>query len=112
MQQFIRKRQPRDTNIEPYWDLIKRIITESDIVLEILDARLVELSRNEELEKIIEEIGRPFIFVVNKSDLVNKDKLEEQIISLKEKAPIVFVSSKNKMSYKILLSEIKKLFSQ
>ena len=27
--------------MEPYWDLIKRIIEESDIVLEILDARLV-----------------------------------------------------------------------
>ncbi|VVB78357.1 GTPase Der [uncultured archaeon] len=112
MQQFIRKRQPRDTNIEPYWDLIKRIITESDLVLEVIDARLVELSRNEELEKLIEEIGRPFIFVVNKSDLVNRDKLGEQIKPLLGKAPVIFVSNRNKMSYKILLSEIKKVFSE
>lgn len=57
--------------MEPYWDLIKRIINESDIVLEILDARLVELSRNEEVEKLIEEVGRPVIFVVNKRDLAD-----------------------------------------
>jgi len=112
MQQFIRRRQPRDTNIEPYWGLIKRIITESDVVLEILDARLVELSRNEELEKMISEVGRPFIYVINKSDLVNRDKLEGQILNLKEKAPVIFVSYRNKMSYKILLSEIKKMFEK
>jgi len=42
-----------NTNIEPYWDLIKRIITESDIVLEVLDARMIELSRNDEVERIV-----------------------------------------------------------
>ena len=57
--------------MEPYWDLIRRIITESDLVLEILDARLVELSRNERVEELIEEVGKPVIFVVNKSDLVS-----------------------------------------
>ena len=112
MQQFIRRRQARDTNIEPYWDVIKRIIHESDIVLEVLDARLVELSRNEDLERFISEAGRAFIFVVNKSDLVDKDKIHEQVELLKAIAPVVFVSEKNKKSYKILLSEIKNLFSK
>ena len=64
--------------MEPYWDLIRRIVTESDLVLEVLDARLIELSRNEQVEEIVEEIGRPLIFVVNKSDLVNKNKLNEK----------------------------------
>ncbi len=98
--------------MKPYWDVIKRIINESDIVLEILDARLIELSRNEEVERLIEEIGRPMIFVINKSDLVSKDRITEQIKSFEEKAPVVFVSNKNKMSYKILLSEIKDLFKK
>lgn len=103
----------KNTNMEPYWDLIKRIITESDIVLEIIDARLVELSRNEEVEKLIEEVGRPVIYVVNKSDLVNKDKLREQIKPLEDEGKnIVFVSIRNKMSYKILLYNIRKLFSE
>ena len=60
---------------EPYWDLIKRIITESDLVLEVLDSRLVELSRNEQVEELIEQVGRPVIFVVNKCDLVDKDQI-------------------------------------
>lgn len=112
MPQFVRRAFFKNTNIEPYWDLVKRIIHESDIVLEILDARLIELSRNEDVEKLIKNEGRPMIFVVNKSDLVDKDILRNQIAALEEKAPVIFVSYKNRMSYKILLSHIKKLFKE
>ena len=38
--------------MEPYWTQIEQIVRESDIVLEILDARAVDLSRNEQLEAI------------------------------------------------------------
>ena len=99
------------TNIEPYWDLIKRIVQESDIVLEVLDARLVELSRNEEVEKIIEEVGRPVIFVINKTDLADKNKVKEQIKDLKDK-PVVYISAKDKSSFKILIYMIKKVFNE
>ena len=37
--------------MENYIDLIRRIIHESDLILEVLDARLVELSRNKEIEE-------------------------------------------------------------
>ncbi len=96
--------------MEPYWDSIKRIIIESDIVLEILDARLVELSRNEEVERLIKEIKRPVIFVINKSDLVSKQSIREQIERLKQEGEVVFVSSENKQSAKILTSKIKQVF--
>jgi len=98
--------------MEPYWDLISRIIRESDLVLEILDARLVELSRNEEVENIIEEIGRPVIFVVNKSDLVSRKSLKEQVKRLRKKGEVVFVSAKRPRDVKILLYAIKKVFSK
>lgn len=96
--------------MEPYWDSIKRVIIESDVVLEILDARLVELSRNEEVEKLIKEINRPVIFVVNKSDLVSKQSIKEQILGLEQEGEVVFVSSENKQSAKILTSKIKQVF--
>ncbi|MEK6873014.1 MAG: GTPase [Nanoarchaeota archaeon] len=98
--------------MEPHWDLIKRIIAESDLVLEILDARLVELSRNEEAEKIVEEIGRPLIFVINKSDLVSKDILKKQVKNLMEKGRVVFVSAKSPRDIRILLYAIKKTFKE
>ncbi len=98
--------------MENYWDLIKKIITESDLVLEILDARLVELSRNEEAEKLIKDIGRPLIFVVNKSDLVSRKNLKKQVKSLREKGAVVFVSAKRSRDIKILLYVIKKIFRE
>ena len=98
--------------MEPYWDLIKKVIIESDVVLEILDARLVELSRNEEVERLIKEIKRPVIFVVNKSDLVSKQSIMEQIFGLEQEGEVVFVSSENKQSAKILTSKIKQVFNK
>jgi len=105
------KGQP-GTGREPHWDLVRRIISESDLVLEILDSRLVELSRNEEVERLIEEIGRPMIFVINKSDLVSIEKIEEQADKLREKGEVVFISTKEKGSGKILLYKIKKVFKK
>src|SRR3989338_11620094 len=98
--------------MEPYWDLIKRIIVESDLVLEILDARLIEISRNKEIEKLVEEIGRPLLFVVNKSDLVNMNILKKQIQDLKNEGDVVFVSAKKPKDVKVLLYAIKKLFKR
>jgi ribosome biogenesis GTPase A len=103
----------KHTNVEPYWDSIKRIITESDLVLEILDARLIELSRNEEVERLIEEVGRPVIFVANKSDLGNRDDVKETTEKLKKEGKlVVFVSSKKPKSMKLLLYMIKKTFKK
>ncbi|MBD3252930.1 hypothetical protein GF386_04315 [Candidatus Pacearchaeota archaeon] len=94
-----------------YWEIIERIIQESDLVLEILDARLVEISRNEKVEELVEDIGRPLIFVVNKSDLVSKESIKKQIKNLRKKAEVVFISTK-KNNVKILLYAIKKVFKK
>jgi hypothetical protein len=98
--------------MEPYWDVIERIIRESDLVLEVLDARLVELSRNEKVEELIEEVGRPVIFVINKSDLVPKASLEKHVIELKKKGEVVFLSAKEKGSARLLTYKIKKVFRE
>jgi len=95
---------------EGYWEVIPRIINESDLVLEVLDARLVELSRNEQVEELIKESGRPMIFVINKCDLVSKDRLKKQVKELKKLGDVVFVSTKQKGGSKVLLYQIKKVF--
>lgn len=98
--------------MEAYWDLIKRIIRESDLVLEILDARLIELSRNEEVERLVKEIGRPLIFVINKSDLASKKILRVQAETLRSEGYVVFVSAKSSKSIRVLLYMIKKVFKE
>ena len=101
----------KHTNIEPYWDSIKRIITESDLILEVLDARLIELSRNEEVERLIEKIGRPVIFVANKADLANKEDVKREVERLQGQGKyVVFVSTKNKKTTRLLLYLIRKVF--
>jgi len=96
--------------MEPYLDLIERIIKESDVVLEVLDARLIELSRNSEIENLIKDMGRPVIFVVNKIDLTLKNRVKKQISKLREEGEVVFLSAKRRSNSKILLSAIKKAF--
>ncbi len=97
--------------MEPYWDSIKRIIQESDLVLEVLDARLIELSRNEEVEKLIQEIGRPVIYVANKSDLANRDDMKEQVQKLQNEGKyVVFVSTRKPKTIRLLLYIIRKVF--
>jgi ribosome biogenesis GTPase A len=103
--------------MEPYWDLVKQIIRESDIVLEILDARAVALSRNEQLEKLLKEEGRPRIFVINKADLATRGELEIAADVLMKgrdisKEYVVYFSNKNRAAARNLLGRIRQIFSK
>ena len=92
--------------MEPYWDLIERIVKEADLVLEILDARLISLSRNDRVEELIKEHDKPVIFVINKSDLIFKKMLKKQMVDFREeikgyKGEVVFFSSRNNISQEL-----------
>lgn len=95
----------RITNIKKqrkkYPDIMKKVIDISDIVLEILDARFIEETRNLEIEELIDEKGKKLVFVFNKCDLVDVKELERQIPSWMK--PYVFVSATKGMG----LSDIK-----
>ncbi len=60
-----------------YPEVAKNIVNTSDIILEVLDARFVEETRNKELEKEIEKQGKKIIYVLNKVDLIKVSKLNE-----------------------------------
>ena len=63
---------------QKFLDVVKDIIRISDIVLEVLDARFINETRNEEIENEIKKQGKKIIYVLNKSDLVNtKTKIKE-----------------------------------
>lgn len=60
-----------------FWPVVKYVIKQSDVVLLILDARMPELSENEELQRMIDYNHRMIIRVFNKIDLVSQKSLNE-----------------------------------
>ncbi len=86
--------------------LIKKIIQDSDIILEILDARFIEETRNLEIEEEIELQNKKLIYVLNKSDLLLNKKLKKINLSSS-----ILVSCKNRKDIK-KLRELIKIFSK
>lgn len=78
-----------------YWKLVNNVILNSDILIEVLDARMIEETRNSEVEKKIESLRKPLLKIANKADLISKEKY----LALKNKyKDVLFFSSKKKLS--------------
>lgn len=73
--------------------IAKQVILQSDVILEILDSRFWKETRNLEFEEEIKQLGKKIIFILNKSDLVDRKKLTREIGSL---YPRVLVSCKER----------------
>jgi len=86
--------------------LIDQVVGEADIILEILDSRFLEKTRNLEVEKKVKDLGKILIYIFNKSDLVdiNQVKMEEDFAALK---PSLFFSSTNRKGSATLMRMIK-----
>ena len=99
--------------MEPYWNVIEQIVKESDIILEILDARLADISRNKKLEEIIKKYHRPNIIVLNKADLVSKEDLDIALHRFSEENEnVICVSNKQKKTVRKLILKIKQVFNK
>lgn len=88
-----------------FWKIVNKVIFDADILLLVLDARLIDETRNEEIEYRILSHNKPLIYVVTKCDLVQKEDIEKYKSKLK---PLVFISSKeyhgvNKLREKIII---------
>ncbi len=86
-----------------FWNLVYSVIKQSDVILEVLDARLIDETRNDEIEKIIEQQNKKLIHVVNKIDLIDVDTIKSK---LKELSNPVFISSKERLGTTILKRKI------
>ncbi len=86
--------------------MVTEVIKISDIVLEILDARFIDKTRNLEIEDLIKKKGKNIVFVLNKTDLVDKEAL---IAELKEKNiyPYSIVSCTKRFGSRDLRDRIK-----
>ncbi|MFH8086960.1 MAG: GTPase [Candidatus Aenigmatarchaeota archaeon] len=87
-----------------FWKIIKKVIKEVDVVLEICDARLPNLTRNKLVEKMVKKSKKKLIIVFNKADLASELKVNV-------KDDFVFVSCKKRFGFSKLrkmLNELKK----
>ncbi|MEK6892820.1 MAG: GTPase [Nanoarchaeota archaeon] len=91
---------------QPMPKLAKDVIKISDIVLEVLDARYLEETRNKEIEKFIKEQGKFLIYVLNKADLIELAEVKHNL-EISELEPYVFFSCKTKIGRKRLREMIK-----
>ena len=88
-----------------FQSIVNKVIQQSDIVLEILDARFIEETRNKQLEKKIKIL----IHVINKCDYVDKTYMDEAKKNLEN---CVFVSAKKHLGTTLLKNKIKQLANQ
>jgi ribosome biogenesis GTPase A len=88
--------------------VVHKIIDESNIVIEVLDARFINETRDIEIEKKIKNRNSLLITVINKCDLVDKEILTKYKKTLEN---CVFISAKKHLGTTLLLQKIKKLAS-
>lgn len=89
------------------WKVVREVIDEADVVVEVVDARDPIGTRNRKLERLIQEEGKPLLIVMNKADLVPKEWAEQY--KRKSEIPVVFISARERKGTGILRRELKKL---
>lgn len=94
--------------------IVEELIANSDIILEVIDARFIDKTRNKLLEKTIKEQGKKIIFILNKADIANIKEIKMNY-DLSELQPYILFSSKSpvgrarlKQLIKIEASRVKK----
>jgi ribosome biogenesis GTPase A len=89
-----------------YRMMVNDVISRADIILEVVDARFADETRNGDVERDVERSNKKFILVLNKCDLVPREILERTKSRLSKIAPTVFVSCKDRLGTTILLHTI------
>ncbi|ASA78460.1 GTPase [Thermococcus sp. 5-4] len=89
------------------WRIVREVVEEADLIVEVVDARDPIGTRNRKLERLVQEEGKPLLIVMNKADLVPKEWAEEY--KRKSDLPVVFISARERKGTGILRREIRKL---
>lgn len=89
-----------------FWKHVNEVLREADIIIEVLDARFIDETRNREIEYKVRSSGKTILYVLNKCDLVDIEELKEKA---KELQPSVFISSKERLGTTILRKKILEL---
>lgn len=86
-----------------FTELAEDVVNQADVILEVLDARFINETRNPEIEEMIKKQNKKLIYVLNKSDFIDERKMKKQL----DIFPYVFVSCKLRRGSKELRERIK-----
>ncbi|PIO05328.1 GTPase [Candidatus Woesearchaeota archaeon CG08_land_8_20_14_0_20_43_7] len=87
-----------------FWSMVNQVISRADVLIEVLDARVVDESRNLEVERKIDSKGKRLIIVINKCDLAEKEFLDRKKKELG--ADCIFVSTKEHFGLTMLKKKL------
>jgi len=90
------------------WKVIDEVISESHVLLEVVDARMPNLTRNKKVENKIRRKRKIFILVLNKSDLIT-EKMRKNFLESSKSRLVVFFSCKNRTGVSALKEMISDL---
>jgi len=90
------------------WDVVICAIKESDVVLEVIDARVASETRSSKVEELVPKLGKKLVVVINKSDLVPKEFDERIRREIMKEYDVVSVSTKARKGTGFLKGAINK----
>ncbi len=88
--------------------IVWQVISEADLVIEVLDARIPLESRCRRIERIVERKGKPLVLVINKSNLVPRPVMEEWRKIFSREYPTIYISARDRLGTRRLWQVIKK----
>lgn len=92
------------------WRDLRLVVSRADIVLEVLDARNPMATRSRRLERMVESLGRELILVLNKSDLVPREIVEEWTRLFRDQGyHAVYIAARDHKGTRILRRKIKEV---
>ncbi len=90
------------------WQLVRRVVSNADIVLEVVDARDPWGTRSERLERLADGLGKDIIIVINKADLVPREVLEKWVRVFRSRnLRAVYVSAARRLGTRFIWRSIK-----